>query len=232
MLIPKIIHQVWSGKYGPVLPKFAEFAESWKKHHPDWDYVLWDEKAMNELVEEKFPQYRKQYEHLPFDIQRWDVIRYLILFTYGGLYADLDYQCLKPFDAILDKQMCCMGLEPASHAQMINKHFCIGNALMASVSAHPFFKELIMAVLKEDLVYDRQQNPIQWIISTTGPVILTDIWFKYADKESIMLLNDTLVAPFSKPEAMEFMMDSSHKNWQQKLEKAMAIHYFMGTWLK
>ena len=232
MLIPKIIHQVWSGKYEAIPPKFTEFAESWKKHHPDWKYVLWDEKAMNELVEEKFPQYRKQYEHLPFDIQRWDVIRYLILFTYGGLYADLDYQCLKPFDVILENQMCCMGMEPAFHAQIAKKHFCIGNALMATVSAHPFFKELIMVVFKEDLVYNEQQDFLKWVVATTGPVMLTDTWLKYEDKKSITFLSDTLVAPFSKPEAMEFMKDPAHKRWQKRVEEAMAIHYYTGTWLK
>lgn len=230
--IPQIIHQVWSGKYGPIPQKFAEFAETWKTHHPDWEYKLWNEDAINRLIKEKFPQYKRQFDNIPFDIQRWDVIRYLILFAYGGLYADLDYQCLKPFHDILDKQTCCMGMEPESHSPMANRPLCIGNALMACTPGHSFFRKLIQAVFTQNFEYDGNLDFLKWIIATTGPVIVTDIYLTYPDKNSCLLLCDTLVAPFSKLETAEMMKNPSLEKWRYRLENAMAIHYFAGTWLE
>ncbi|MDR2980087.1 MAG: hypothetical protein LBV02_06590 [Bacteroidales bacterium] len=231
--IPKIIHQIWSGKHGPIPEKFAEFTETWKIHHPDWEYMLWDEDAMNRLTEEEYPQYKRLFDNLPFDIQRWDVARYLILLSRGGLYADMDYQCLKPFHNMLDQQTCCLGMEPASHfAMAAARHFCIGNALMACISGHPFFQELVQAIFKQNLVYDERMNFLKWIVATTGPVIVTDTYFGYADRKSILLLSNTLVAPFSKMEAIDVIKDPEHERWRHKIKNAMAIHYFTGTWLE
>lgn len=39
-------------------------------------------------------EYRDVYNSYPYAVQRWDMIRYLILYEYGGIYADLDYECI------------------------------------------------------------------------------------------------------------------------------------------
>ena len=36
-MIPKIIHQIWLGP----LPPPQRWLDSWRDHHPDWDYHLW-----------------------------------------------------------------------------------------------------------------------------------------------------------------------------------------------
>ena len=40
-----------------------------------------------------YPELIPVYESFPYAVQRWDAIRYLILYTFGGLYVDLDYEC-------------------------------------------------------------------------------------------------------------------------------------------
>ena len=41
----------------------------------------------------------------PYDVMRWDVIRYMILYKIGGLYVDFDYECsLKKQGAILSNE--------------------------------------------------------------------------------------------------------------------------------
>ena len=41
------------------------------------------------------------YDAYPSYIQRCDAARYFIIYTHGGLYADLDYECTKPFAPVL-----------------------------------------------------------------------------------------------------------------------------------
>lgn len=51
-------------------------------------------------MQSEFPEFYSVYNGLPKSICRADVIRYLIMFKIGGLYLDLDYEMLKPFDLL------------------------------------------------------------------------------------------------------------------------------------
>ena len=93
--IPKIIHQIWSGIDGPLPKHFEVLGDTWKKHHPDWEYRLWDNQKMNDFVLSYYPQYWKTYNSFRYNVQRWDAIRYLILDTIGGLYVDFDSECFR-----------------------------------------------------------------------------------------------------------------------------------------
>jgi hypothetical protein len=74
--VPKIIHQIWSDKYKPLPSFFASLSETWRKNHPDWKYIFWDEKMMNSFVNLVYPGLSKFYHSLPYDIQRWDAVLY------------------------------------------------------------------------------------------------------------------------------------------------------------
>jgi mannosyltransferase OCH1-like enzyme len=70
-------------------------AGSWQRNHPGWTYRLWTDDSNRELVANHFPWLRHAYERLPAEIQRADLARYLYMFRYGGIYADLDTWCLR-----------------------------------------------------------------------------------------------------------------------------------------
>lgn len=56
-------------------------------------------------------------------IEKSDILRYLLLYHYGGVYADLDVECLRPFEPLLRRHSgkssfgCVFGAEPHGHAQ-------------------------------------------------------------------------------------------------------------------
>lgn len=75
--IPKIIHQIWPGKYQKLPEIFKVLSETRKEHYLDWNYILWDDKSMKEFILNYYPQYWDIYIKYPYDIQRWDNIRYL-----------------------------------------------------------------------------------------------------------------------------------------------------------
>ena len=49
-------------------------------------------------------------------IARVDLGRYLILARLGGVYADLDCECLRPIDSLIHRQQFVIGVEPAESA--------------------------------------------------------------------------------------------------------------------
>jgi mannosyltransferase OCH1-like enzyme len=45
--------------------------------------------------------------------------RYFILDAYGGVYADLDFEALKPFDELIDGRSLIIGQEPYAHSHVL-----------------------------------------------------------------------------------------------------------------
>jgi mannosyltransferase OCH1-like enzyme len=78
---------------------------------------------------------------LAVEIQRSNVIRYLILYKFGGIYLDLDIKCLKPMDFFLTVDW----VSPPGLPVGIN------NAFMAAAPGHPFLKHTIDNVKRFDL---------------------------------------------------------------------------------
>jgi len=140
--IPRIIHQIYFDMSG-VPEHLSVISQTWKDKHPAWEYRFWNQKNVEQFMESDFPDLLPLYRSFPMDVQRWDFVRYLILYRYGGLYVDMDYECIEPMDSLLWNTTCCMGLEPATHALRYRKKFIVGNALMASVPGHGYFDRII-----------------------------------------------------------------------------------------
>lgn len=97
--IPKIIHQIWIGPNRPP-EQFEKWKESWLKLHPTWEYILWDEEKISQLklINQEFIDQEKNYG------AKSDLIRYEIIYQFGGLYIDIDFECIKPLDFL---HYCC-----------------------------------------------------------------------------------------------------------------------------
>src|SRR6266436_7942477 len=92
--IPKIIHQIWLGSELP--EEFIALQQSWIEYHlgRDWLYKLWtDEDVANmELYNKAFYDATDNYG-IKSDILRWE-----ILYNFGGVYIDMDFECLRALD--------------------------------------------------------------------------------------------------------------------------------------
>lgn len=234
MQIPKIIHQVWEGKEGPLPEFYKTLAETWASIHPDWQYEFWDHQRMTSFLKEYYPDYWDRYHSFKYNVQRWDVIRYLILETFGGMYVDFDYECLEPFDDLLSDKLCCFAEEPKEHTGFFSKGVYFNNALMASVPAHPFIR-LINRELFEAPVNDKKfPHKMAEVLETTGPVFLSGLYRNYQDKDSVYIIPPEFVSPLTKMEVNNYLLNGDDEGMEnelnKKLEKAMAIHYFIGSW--
>jgi len=229
--IPKVIHQVWSEKYKP-LPKFFHIlAETWKEKHPDWEYIHWNESDMNTFIQKEFPHLCDFYYALPFDIQRWDTIRFLILYKMGGMYADFDYECLENIEPLLANRTCCIGLEPETHCAMYNIPRVLNAAFFACTPHVPYLEKVIDRIFSEKtMLHDRTNKPM-CILNTTGPLMLSEIYENMAEKETIYLIPAKYITPFDNIQIQQVKAGIDNDELEKCLQEAYAIHYFTTSWV-
>lgn len=225
--IPKIIHQIWSGIDEPLPNHLRVLGDTWKKYHPDWEYVLWDHQKMYDFVLKHYPHYWKTYNSFYYPVQRWDAIRYLILDTIGGLYTDFDSECLKPLDKLIQGKECCFSLEPEEHQRMYDTEIYFNNALMASVPGHPFMKD----VIEKTFDYHPNATNATNVLATTGPLMLVDLYLQSTDKECIYLIPPEYTSPLTKQEGLALIRGEESKEIENKLKDAYSIHYFFNGWV-
>lgn len=131
-----IVHQIWVGPPRPA--HLDRMAETWRTQHPDWDYLLWDETAIDALDLDNRGLYDRAEELVPADAvgqYRADIARYEILHRYGGVYADLDTTCQKPIDGLLPDGYLVAGWEVEGK--------WVGNTVLAAPAGHPALAEII-----------------------------------------------------------------------------------------
>ena len=104
-MIPKIIHYCWlSGE--PIPWQLQICMASWKKYLPEYEFVMWDTQRfdINSLLWTKQAFEAKKYAFAA------DYIRLYAVYTYGGIYLDMDVEVRQPFDFLLDED-CMLGYE-------------------------------------------------------------------------------------------------------------------------
>ncbi|KAL4870314.1 hypothetical protein BDV12DRAFT_195462 [Aspergillus spectabilis] len=138
--IPKIIHQTWF----PAGSNMSSSAKSWvatvKKFHPDWEYVLWDDGSNEKLVREYFPWFLETYKSLPKEINRADMARNFYMFLFGGMYADVDTEALRPVETLF-----------ASHDVSLDSHQAILSSATSSTTSNSKVQRAFMGRMAHTL---------------------------------------------------------------------------------
>ncbi|MDB5119779.1 MAG: glycoside transferase family 32 [Sphingobacteriales bacterium] len=229
-MIPHIIHQTWIDS---TLPNHMSIlSETWKAKHPGWQYVFWTDQMNRDFIKEYHSDFLRIYDGYPHNIQRVDAVRYFILYRMGGVFIDLDFECLCNIEPLLKDQECVFGLEPEEHCQRFKKQKIICNAFMACNPKNPFFKTICTHLKNnEDL---RGSNIPEWlhVLESTGPFKLTKIFSNYDSKHAIKLLAADTIYPLSVQETRELLGEKGimNEHMQDKIDNAYAVHYFLGSW--
>lgn len=227
--IPKIIHHVCDYPNG-VPENLLRLAATWKHHHPEWEQRFWGKEQMEEFVKEVCPDFESCYRAFPYDVQRWDAIRYLILYHIGGMYVDLDYECFQPFDSVLHGLDCCIATEPDLHAQYNGIPVMLSNALMAAVPGNSFMRKIIDMLKEQDLTGFADLETYKIVLNTTGPLMLTRMYESIKDKTGVTLLPDAIFMPLTPKEIALAIAGKATKFIDYKINNSFAVHYFFGSW--
>ena len=98
--IPKIIWQTMNTNRLPIFMK--NYTDSWINLNPEYEYRFFDDDDIITFLKTDFPDYLQGYNRLKFGASKADLWRYLIIYRYGGIYADIDSRCLNPLRKWVD----------------------------------------------------------------------------------------------------------------------------------
>ena len=230
--IPKVIHQIWGGN--KELPKeYHVLSETWKKNYPDWKYEYCYDARINEFVLENYPEYYDCFLASPYDIQRWDSVRYLLLKKIGGMYVDFDYETIMSIEPLIENQECCFALDPITHGSSLKKVLMLNTALMLSIPDHWFMKKIIKAVFSKQIISNDKRPKSVQVFTSTGPWMLIDLYYELneTERKTIFLLSDKNVTPLDCWQSKRYLQgEMSDVESGYRLKDAYAIHYFFGDW--
>jgi hypothetical protein len=234
-MIPKRIHQVWIGHNVP--PQWANLAKTWRRHHPEWAYDFWDDAKCRCLVAERYPELLQRYDSYPYDIQRADAVRYVLLHCFGGVYVDMDIECLRPIDALVEGQTLVTVREPPEHASELLAGQCLSNAFMAVVPGHSFLKDVVEGLAHgPSTAVTHQAVTHQDVSDSTGPGML-EVAFRRSRVLDVEVLDHGVIFPYPRETAELSAMlenqadDAIPLKLSCIVNGAYAVHYWAGSWL-
>lgn len=156
--IPKILHQFWHG--GPLPDKYQELTDKWRAIHPDWEYILWDEKKVAEFgLANKW-----MYENMKNPSAKSDVVRYEVVYSYGGVYVDTDFLCFKSFNPLLYLDFFC-GVVGSYDGRLMDPESGIAPSIFGASQGNGILEKIIIKIGQQKTV----PRTIPEIMTITGP---------------------------------------------------------------
>jgi mannosyltransferase OCH1-like enzyme len=197
----RIIHQIWFGtiptkrEAKKAYDKLKIYRDSWVIKNPTWCRIEWNKKLCMDLIKTFYPEHMDMFKKYKYEIQRCDMIRYLILHRYGGWYADMDYYCNRPLDEAMNKYKNSIYFVQSPNTVIGQDDDHISNSLMYSVRNHSFWRCVMLELEKA------QKAPVYYskhleVMFTTGPAILNRVYSQYKYKYRVKSLPYKLFHPY------------------------------------
>jgi len=161
--ISKVIFQTWKSRTD-IPSNYRYWRNTIIKNNPEYQCMLWDDDDNREFVVDKFPWFLPTYDRLPAGIFRADAIRPLFLFFYGGVYADVDTECLRPLSRMPSWGDVILG----RMGQDLRFAHSIPNAIMASKPFQLFWLLFIAMIAEKVESFEKDED-----IGKAGPELLT-----------------------------------------------------------
>lgn len=217
--IPMLIHQTWKTRE---LPRgLGSFTDTWKKKNPTFKYCFYDDADCLQFVKDNYPSYLDAYLAFPKPVERADFFRYLIVYHYGGVYADLDTSCEKSLlELIRPEDEVIIGLEAdetevSAHKYNLVRPKCYAQWTFLSRPKHPLLE---LAVRKSA---ENARSNLD-TLNKTGPGMWTDIVLKFQNTPGVRLL------------PVDYFGAGPHHSRAKFADpaKIFVLHYFFTTWKK
>jgi inositol phosphorylceramide mannosyltransferase catalytic subunit len=207
-VIPRVFHQVWVGPE-PLPDEYRRYQQTWLQHNPGWTLELWTDENLPEGFQRK-----EVYDLLRQPAERSDMLIFEVLYRFGGVYTDTDFECLRSIEPLLD------GVEifcAYSHPDRLN------NAIMGSVAGHPIIEEGIRGLRPRE-TYGTVDK------AGTGPFFVTEL---FVGRPEVKLFDWELFYPRT-PEAAKDAYGIHHegRSWKPAadlLKDALRAEQRLGT---
>jgi len=163
-IIPKIIHFIWIGN-NKIPSEYINYIKSWIKNHPDYKFYFWNDSNIPKLINQKY------YDEAKFPAQKADILRYELLYFFGGIYVDSDFLCIKNIDKLIYKN----NIDGFS-AYESKEYIAIG------ILGFKNYDNILFNIIKRipyNINNNINNNSNKTIPELTGPIFFTEMWNKY-----------------------------------------------------
>lgn len=168
-----------------------EWRQSWRDHHPDYDYLFFDDAQCRALIAGHLPAMLATYDLLPLAVQKSDLFRYAALYVLGGTYADVDTLCCAPLHSYIDmaEDHLVAGLEmhPVDYGgdgAAYMRHYCAPYQFLqwtfSAPAGHPALAVLLQRIryLVSGLAPAKlaaYSADMRFTLELTGPMVFTQV---------------------------------------------------------
>tara|TARA_R100000008_G_scaffold81292_1_gene64376 strand:+ start:663 stop:1325 length:663 start_codon:yes stop_codon:yes gene_type:complete len=217
-MIPKIIHHIWVGDK-PLPEEESCWMETWRDRHPSWEFKFWTNNNLPELPD-NCSRALEKYNRFP--AFQADIIRYVAVLKYGGLYVDTDMECVKSVDSLLEG-VGFVGLNPSKKA------YWICNGFFAATPQHKILQTAVDSIYPTDVVKpdgreaSAKQIDRDYRLHHFGPIYLTKNLIKYTGSQTL----DVRRMP---PQNDIRILGPEY--WWQDSGLCHLLHYARASWLK
>jgi inositol phosphorylceramide mannosyltransferase catalytic subunit len=207
--IPKIIHQVWIGSDIPQQEK--QWVLNVQQSLPsDWSYMLWGNNDIEKLKYLDMDLYQRLGKTRNGIAKQSDLIRYAVLFEYGGVYIDTDFILHKKFDSFLDLDS-FLGIA-------FDKTPNVFNGLIGSKPKSKLIESLL--ILDRSIEGD--------VMDVTGPWFVTRRLFENLNNENVVAFPCTFFYPYPNFARCR-SLGNNYKAYIQ--QESICTHLWSSSWM-
>lgn len=209
-MIPKIIHQIHLGD-NPLSDKEVEWQKTWKKYNPDWNFIFWNDEKIDslDLVNQKYIDDETHYS------VKSDILRYEILYQYGGVYIDTDFECIRNIDEFIDHKsfIVCKQIDD----KKLSANVC--GAFLAASKFNKIIKKLNDGIADRSVTHKKSGPPVKYGPKYLEEIVPTKMWE-----------DSKYVYPFMWYEKKK--QPTEHDQLKRLYPDAVAVHHWSGSWMK
>lgn len=227
-MIPKIIHQIFLSGAPPLsaMPSlWKTYSNQFKTMYSNWSVVFWNGAKADGFVRAQYPDWTALMEHAPVAALRTDILRYMLLYNFGGWYFDMDCEPVRPVDELCGHSV-ILPLEEGTTIDDADAR--IGNAVLASEPGHWFWKKALAAIWKNRVAIARLSSAErEQVIDLTGPRFLHRVFCELSTEEQALF---TLPAQNYFHAPVPHPMTRADAARIKKNPEIYALHHSHSTW--
>jgi inositol phosphorylceramide mannosyltransferase catalytic subunit len=220
--IPPIIHFIWLGS--PIPSKVWSIIGSWERYHSGWEIMIWTDEELMSFIWSS-PHSLMAFEQAESWAEKSDILRYEILYQFGGIYSDTDVVCFKSFHDLVSNNLTFFaGLELN---EIIKKHghpLYLGTAVMGAIKGSSIMKYCI------EHFKTHEEAPSVGLVFRAGPGLMSRACHDVltSDRENILILPCSYFYPL--PYKNKWITPEETLNYISP--ESFTVHLWDGSWLK
>lgn len=213
--IPQIFHHSWkTGREAQMSLEVRDNLASFRELNTFAVQIIWDDNDIQEFVQTFYPNIAEFFNTLPKPVLKADVFRYMVLATFGGVYSDMDTECLKPADSWVPANIAIdviIGIEsdtdtPEKWGYVRSLQFV--QWTLASERGSPLLCDAVLTTLRKLEETLRPGLSNRDILELTGPGMWTDVvnkhlnglgrdWADFRMLKDARVFNGTMILPIA-----------------------------------